>query len=567
VIAPLRMPLRPDLYLGFSNTGHDGALAIVSPSGELVFAEAVERPTQTKIAWGIRPDRHELLANARRLFPHARAASIATSWLNPLELKGSENYGPFIRPQKAAWIETRQHQCFGDYATAVSYELDLDEPPVGRQYDHHLCHAAYACSASPFKRATALVVDGEGEEGAISVFQYENGQIRRRWRSLSRASIGGFYTWLTNACGFEFLKGEEWKVMGLAACGTPRDDWTQLMDGLIKLTRGRPALAADCVERVQQLEAIVDTLAPYQRADFAASGQAAFTGWMLQLIDALDFDKDKPRNLVFCGGCAHNSSFNGHLEARQIVDAIFVPSAPGDDGNAIGAALLAWMEDHPGEPLPKADDWSLRAPYYGTHVRDAGLKSLDRHHIPGRVSELGPEGTDKVASLLADGKIIGVMRGRAEFGPRALGNRSILADPRDPDMKDRINALVKRREAFRPFAPAILFERTADWFESDEYSPFMARTRRWKPNAEDKVPAVVHDDHTGRLQTVTRNNHPWLHDLLQAFEARTGVPIILNTSLNVMGKPIVHSVADALAVFASSGLDALVIDDLLIEKT
>ena len=173
---------------------------------------------------------------------------------------------------------------------------------------------------------------------------------------------------------------------------------------------------------------------------------------------------------------------------------------------------------------------------------------------------------EHTARLLSAGKLVGWVQGRAEFGPRALGNRSILADPRRADAKDRLNAMVKHREPFRPFAPAVLADRAADWFVDDQASPYMDRTLRWRADASERVPAVVHVDGTGRLQTVTREANRRFHDLLTVFEHHTGVPILLNTSLNVMGKPIVHSTEDALALFHTTGLDVLVVEDWLIEK-
>jgi carbamoyltransferase len=172
----------------------------------------------------------------------------------------------------------------------------------------------------------------------------------------------------------------------------------------------------------------------------------------------------------------------------------------------------------------------------------------------------------QTARRLADGRLVGWVQGRAEFGPRALGNRSILADPRDPGMKDRINGRVKFREEYRPFAPSILDEFGPEFFFDYQASPYMERTLRFRPEAAERVPAVVHVDGTGRLQSVIRESNPRFHALLEAFRDLTGIPLLLNTSFNVMGKPIVHSVEDAVAVFMTTGLDVLVIEDYLFEK-
>jgi carbamoyltransferase len=193
-----------------------------------------------------------------------------------------------------------------------------------------------------------------------------------------------------------------------------------------------------------------------------------------------------------------------------------------------------------------------------------------------RIAEFGPEPQVRMlpgealnreaARLLAEGRIVGVFRGRAEFGPRALGNRSILADPRDPGMKDRINQRVKFREEFRPFAPAILHEHGDEYFENYQDSPYMERTLRFRENVKARVPAVVHDDGTGRLQSVTEERNAGLAALLREFHQLTDIPLLLNTSLNIMGKPIVHSAEDALGLLFSTGLDVLIIEDLLITK-
>jgi carbamoyltransferase len=194
------------------------------------------------------------------------------------------------------------------------------------------------------------------------------------------------------------------------------------------------------------------------------------------------------------------------------------------------------------------------------------VANVVRYNPAARVRRLGDGIVDATAKLLAAGKIIGWMQGRAEFGPRALGHRSILADPRDPEMKDRINARVKFREEYRPFAPSILHEHGAEYFEDYQMSPYMERTLVWRKEVRARVPAVVHEDGTGRLQSVTRELAPRFYDLIRAFQRLTDVPLVLNTSFNIMGKPIIHSVEDALGMFQTTGLDACIVDDVLIEK-
>ena len=242
---------------------------------------------------------------------------------------------------------------------------------------------------------------------------------------------------------------------------------------------------------------------------------------------------------------------------------LFVPPAPADDGTAVGAALLAYGEDHPSAGAPPG----VTSPFLGSDVSAEGLDRLRRFSgYPHRV--LSPADVPRAAArLLARGKILGWVQGRAEFGPRALGNRSILADPRSVEIRDRLNAEVKYREAFRPFAPSILHEHGPRYFEDYQASPHMERVLRFRDEVKDRVPGVVHVDGTGRLQSVERQTNERYYDLITEFEVLTGVPLVLNTSFNVMGKPIVHSVEDAVAVFFTSGMDALIIGDTLLEKT
>jgi carbamoyltransferase len=266
--------------------------------------------------------------------------------------------------------------------------------------------------------------------------------------------------------------------------------------------------------------------------------------------------------LVLSGGCALNSSWNGQILDRTRFERLHVFSAPGDDGNAVGAAFLAYDRDNPGT-IPRAE---FSTPYLGSSMSQQVLKNLLEFDRSGKVGHY-PETIHEVAAkAISDGKIVGWVQGRAELGPRALGNRSILADPRLSDIKDRINSRVKFREEFRPFAPAILHTHGSEYFENYQLSPYMERTLRFRDSVIDKVPGVVHVNGTGRLQTVRREWNPRFYDLIEAFRQLTGVPLVLNTSFNIMGKPIIHSVEDAIAVFHTTGLDALVIGDHFFEK-
>ena len=266
-------------------------------------------------------------------------------------------------------------------------------------------------------------------------------------------------------------------------------------------------------------------------------------------------------NLVLTGGCALNSSFNGKiLDATGPFQSLYVPSAPADDGNAIGAAMLAFDDDNPGERARK----TFHSPYLGKDLSQASLERIaDRES---RIVRLGDEVTKRAAECLAEGKLVGWVQGRAEFGPRALGNRSILADPRPAGAKDMINAKVKYREHFRPFAPSILHEHGDQWFENYQESPYMERTLKFRQEVRHRVPAIVHQDGTGRLQSVKREWNSRYYDLINNFYALTDVPLLLNTSFNIMGRPILHTPEDALLMFYTTGIDVLVVGDYIIEK-
>jgi carbamoyltransferase len=293
----------------------------------------------------------------------------------------------------------------------------------------------------------------------------------------------------------------------------------------------------------------------------ARTGQQLFADTMRELLQNL-YARGISQNLVLTGGCALNSSWNGHVIDETPFKQLHVPSAPADDGNSIGAALIAYYEDHPEARRPR----KLMSAYLGTGISAETREHLLQFNTSQRVRRLPDTVAQESAKLLSQGKIIGWMQGRAEFGPRALGNRSILADPRSLDMKEKINARVKFREEYRPFAPSILHEFGPEYFEHYQMSPYMERALVFRKEVRDKVPAVVHEDGTGRLQSVTPETSERFHKLIRTFYELTGIPLVLNTSFNIMGKPIIHSIQDAVGVFYTTGLDALVIDDVIIEK-
>ena len=578
-------------YLGLAATLHDPALAIVDEAGDVVFAESTERWVQRKRAFNMPADLMGRTADLVRAHCGVHAdLVVAVSWsggflqrlrlLSLAELPGVRSvFGPAIARQLAR----RDHLVWplGHYRLLAQSMLSsltqaginvqwLSGAAAVRRYDHHRSHAAL-CLGSPFERAACAVVDGFGEWTSTSCFTYDRGRLTALRKpgvrgSGRRASLGMFYAAVCSACGFDPLQGEEWKVMGLAPYGEVDPDVYRLLRPLLSVDGLEIVRGCSRAEYAQRLDRLRTLTRPPERpsiaaADMARTGQQVFADVMAQLLTNLH--RAAPRDsLVLAGGCALNSSWNGRVVEETPFRHLHVPAAPADDGTALGAALLAWSEDHPGAPAGA----SVADPYLGSVPSADTMSGLARfgqvpglRRLPGRVARVAAE-------LLARGRIIGWMQGRAEFGPRALGHRSILADPRLPDMKELINERVKFREAFRPFAPAILHEHGDEYFEHYQESRYMERALVFRAHVRDRVPAVVHVDGTGRLQTVRREWAPEFHELVSHFHDVTGVPIVLNTSFNVMGRPIVHSVEDALGAFFTTGLDALVVDDWLIEK-
>lgn len=555
-------------YLGFSTSGHDPSFALVDDQGTVLFAEASERFLQDKRAWGACPDHVYHLQNtlsALNIDLQQARFVVATSWGQTkvnVDLAVSDALLPM---SDGLWIRRLQARSQEDAGLSLlRLGLDGQTDPQVRHFDHHLCHAVTASHSAPFDRGLCLVLDGEGEVGAASLYRLDKGWPQRVWRSWGPGSLGTYYAWLTNQCGFDWRAGEEWKVMGLAAFGTANPELVTTLAQTMVIENGRIRLGNE-----DALAAAKQAAAAYARssdhpvmaaADLAASGQQAYQVLADQILAACLGQGDE--NLILTGGCALNSSYNGSIRRRFPLTALHVPPAPADDGNALGAALLAWRQDHPDHPLPQGGG----SPFLGSVIDRQVLARVQAHGHPLTVTDLGDHAAHAVAQRLAAGKVLGVMRGAAEFGPRALGHRSILADPRRADMADRLNIQVKGREPYRPFAPVVPLGRVDAWFDHPQPSPYMSFTLPWKKAARARVPAVCHRDGTGRLQTVDAASNPWMSDLLHAFEQITDVPVILNTSFNIMHKPIVHSVEDALAVLMTSGLDGVLLETILVEK-
>ncbi|UVK39778.1 carbamoyltransferase [Mesorhizobium sp. AR10] len=571
------------IYLGFSCSQHDPAIAVVDDDGEVLFAQANERTLKYKRGWHAPPDALGLIEPILDKYVHAEQVSANLTWSNTAlrsvkylahlsrwGLAALERMGGSDLEAKLArgWIF---HHGLYRAPTSVAdlllnLELRLTERNGFRSrlkkkgWNHHLCHAATAAFSSPFDEALCVVMDGMGEGSSTSVFSFRDGKLKRLDTPgfANLASLGIFYSQVCFAAGFDPLAGEEWKLMGLAAYGKLDAELYRRMRSAVKVNGGHLSLSRDYA-------AVVGHLLPRRQAGHLANADLAFTAQKVfedVLFEFLTMAHGRwgGQNLIFTGGCALNSSANGKILVSTPYTKLHVPMAPGDDGNSVGAALLAWQAAHPDQRVPR-----FSTPYLGSVRTEESLERLRKYGVePCLSAENSDQLSEFVAGELASGSIVGFMQGRAEFGPRALGNRSILADPRSPDIRDRLNAAVKFREEFRPFAPSILHEFGPDYFQDYAESPYMERTLKWLPG---RAPAGVrHVDDTGRLQSVTEAANPLFHGLISAFYRKTGLPILLNTSFNVMGRPIIHDTEDALGVFFTSDINLLVLGDTVFRK-
>jgi carbamoyltransferase len=568
-------------YLGFSCSQHDPSIAVVSEDGDVLFAEANERALKCKRGWHAPPDAFGVIEPVLHHYVRDDEISANLTW-SAGALRTTRPLSMIARLSVAALEKAKsldamlwqasmfRHALYRAPASATDLLLNLEIRLRERNglrfafrkqaWQHHLCHAATACYSSPFDDALCVVVDGMGEGSSTSVFAFRDGEIRRLDRRgfSNIASLGVLYSQICFAAGFDPHAGEEWKLMGLAAYGKLDEALYQNIRSVLKVNGQRLAFSRSFPSVMREL--MGSRAKPnLENADLAFTAQKVFEDVLFEFLNAA-YRKWGGENLIFTGGCALNSSANGKILSSTPFGKLHVPAAPGDDGNSVGAALLAWKADHPGRPVPR-----FSTPYLGSEHRSSTLSRLGKHGMkPDFVASNEDELSDHVAKDLAAGAIAGWMQGRAEFGHRALGNRSILADPRPEGIRDRLNAAVKFREEFRPFAPSILHEFGPDYFENYEDSPYMERTLKWLPGRA--PPGVCHVDNTGRLQSVTSERNPRFHGLISAFHRYTGLPILLNTSFNVMGRPMVHDIEDALGVFFTSDIDLLVVGNEVFRK-
>ncbi len=443
--------------------------------------------------------------------------------------------------------------------------------------EHHVSHAAHAFFTSPFTDSAILTVDGVGEWSTTGFGSAHDTKIEITHDIRWPHSLGLFYSAFTYFLGFKVNEGE-YKLMGLSAYGKPvhydliLDELIDVKnDGSIHLNMKYFAFTYDKVMTNQNFSNLFG-IQPRKEGqkmeqahyDIAASAQLVLEDILLKMVEHV-YKKTKQKNLCFGGGVALNGVANHRILKDGPFEKLHIPPSPGDAGSAVGCAQYSYFCHEKNERKIQFDAERIQNNIYvGPSFSNDDIKLyLDTNNIEYKFFER-EELLETSAKLITEGNVVGWFQGRMEWGPRALGNRSILADPRLPEMKDVLNEKIKHRESFRPFAPSILEEYVSEYFELNVPSPYMLLVAKVKK--PDKIPAVTHVDGTGRLQSVSKNVNPLYYDLINKFYEKTGVPVIINTSMNVMGEPIVNTPEQAHAMILKTDMDYLVMGNFILSK-
>jgi carbamoyltransferase len=550
------------------NKTHDSAACIVR-DGEVLFAVAEERLSRIKHDAGF----PRMAIQACLDFANVRADELDEVCF------GWTTAGPGFRHDLKCLATGGLPLTYLNVVTTTLYFLSMWHQESGakrfrelfggaktrmRFVDHHLAHAISAYAYSGFEDSAVVVMDGRGAWEATSIWHGSKGRLEHVATIPFPDSLGLFYSEFTEYLGFQ-RNSDEWKVMGLAPYGAPGVK----LDAFIE-----PEAAPYRVNHKRlfgngngSFSGMTPLLGPARvpeseiderHKNVAYAVQDACELAVLSIV-RMAVEKTRSRNLCLAGGVALNSKANGRIAASGLVDKIFVQPAASDDGVTLGAALMPYLDN--GGCLPNK---AMRHAYLGPEFDDVAIENVLRTYKL-RYSRVR-DPAEAAAELLSNGQILGWFQGRMEFGPRALGSRSILADPRDPEMTAKVNNAVKFREWWRPFAPSLKKEAASEYLESATDSPFMILTAQVRPEKRSVIPAVTHVDGSARPQTVEKEINPLYWRLIDAFERRTGVPVIMNTSFNLRGEAIVHTPTDAVRTFFSSGMDALVIGGFVVEK-
>ncbi len=590
--------------LGLSALYHDSAAALIV-DGRVVAAAQEERFTRKK------HDASLPTHSIQYCLDHAKIApaeiDVVAFYEKPF-LKFErllETYAAFaprgfssFRRAIPIWVKEKLFQKDNLIRHLKTFDPDVDWASKLIFSEHHLSHAASAFYPSPFETAAVLTMDGVGEWATTSLAHGTGNSLVMQKEIHFPHSLGLLYSAFTYYTGFRVNSGE-YKVMGLAPYGRPIHAQTILDnlidlkdDGTFRLDLSYFNYATGLTMTNRRFDSLFggpprdpETAIGQREMDLAASIQSVTEEVVLRLARGIKKDTGAA-NLCLAGGVALNCVANGKIQAEGIFDRLWIQPAAGDAGGALGAALVAHHLHHDGERAPVSQGDSMAGTYLGPEFEQAEIEK--RLSTAGAVFERleEPELLNRTATVLADNKGVGWFQGRMEFGPRALGARSILGNPTDPETQRTLNLKVKFRESFRPFAPAVLREDVGDWFEIDDDSPYMLivapvendhclplsrqdleRRGTDRVNAmRSTIPAVTHVDYSARVQTVHEETNPRFHALISAFKEKTGVPIVVNTSFNVRGEPIVCTPEDAFRCFMATGLDLLVIGDCFLEK-
>jgi carbamoyltransferase len=568
------------------NAYHGDAAAALVVDGELVAAAEEERFNRVKhcagfpelaAAWcladaGLAPGDLDHVAIGRDPSANLRAKVVRTILSRPSPRYVVER---FRNASKVRDVRAQLASALGVTTDALRAELV--------NVEHHQAHAASCFLVSPFEDAAILTLDGFGDFASTLLAEGRGSTFRVLDRVLFPHSLGIFYTAVTQWLGFPKY-GDEGKVMGLAPYGDPERHHERMRE-LVRLDGDLFELGLDYFRHDKEgvdmtwdeqtptigtlySERLVDAFGPRREPrseleprheDVAAAMQAMLEEAYLHLV-RVAWERTRIPRICLAGGVALNAVANGRIRPETPFEEVYVQPAAGDSGIAVGAAFYVWNQ-----VLGKPRGFVMEHAYTGPEYSD------ERHAEAIAAAGLAGERLDDdalfpfVAERIDAGDVVGWFQGRMEFGPRALGNRSIVVDPRRPDMKDVLNARIKHREPFRPFAPSILADATGEWFEQDYTSPFMVLVYKTRADKREVVPAVNHVDDTGRLQTVEERIAPRYWRLIKAFERRTGVPILLNTSFNE-NEPIVMTPEHAVDTFAKTRMDLLVLGNRVVRR-
>jgi carbamoyltransferase len=576
------MDTKPVYVLGINAYDHDVSACLLR-NGEIAVAINKERITREKHDAGFFQEVVDYCLDAEGIALDDVDLVVRNCYVLPVEDLETR----MVYEDVAEILDDKERR------QASKHPLYLSRSDKVVMVSHHVAHAYSAFAACPFESGVVMVVDGVGnycadvtEPGqptdnvnplareSESYYRFDGSRLealKKVWLSPVRGflsdeffympGVGAMYSRVSSYIFADWNKCGE--VMGLAPYGRPgafkplmemKDDgtldipdWDLEFDKPWLVERERDWEASPSMRHWEDLA--------WRVQDDTEKVLLARAKWLRETTNA--------KNLCMAGGVALNCVANGRIQREAGFDNVWIQPAAGDDGIAIGCAYYGYLEILKKPRTFVMNHAFLGRPYQDREARAAADKPLVRMQT---VNTACSNICAETAKLLAEGHVFGWFQGGSEFGPRSLGNRSIIADPRRPDMKDKLNLRVKHRQAFRPFAPVVLAERVDEIFEGEEESPFMLLVKRVRPEWREKIPAIVHVDGTARIQTVREDQNALLYRLLKEFEAITGVPVLVNTSFNVKGEPIVETPDDAIACFLATGMDYLALHDMLIGK-